>query len=101
MKTTLFVLFLFLSAAAFGQYGYVPSQGNVYQPPDHPLHASYTAMATEQTILGGGGYALANGDRPASDFPQKPQPSLGEIARQLREQHNQQAKKSRFVWTNI
>lgn len=100
MKTTLCVLFLFVSAAAFGQYGYVPSQGYIYQPPDHPQHASYAPIASEQTVLGGSAYTLAQGDRPASDFPQKPQPSLGDVARELRKQHQQQAKKSSFVWTN-
>ncbi len=101
MKTTLVVLFLFLSAAAFAQYGYVPSQGSIYQPPDHPQHAGYAPIASEHTVLGGAGYTLAQGDRPASDFPQKPQASLGEVARELRKQHQQQARKSRFVWTNM
>ena len=100
MKTTLCFLFLFLSVAAFGQYANIPSQGYVYNPPDHPQHASYSPIASEQTVLGGSGYTMGQGDRPASDFPQKPQPSLGDIARQLRKQHQEQAKKSRVVWTN-
>ena len=103
MKTILFVLILFLSAAAFAQYGggYLSSQPNIYQPPDHPQHAGYAPIASEQTVLGGAGYTSAQGDRPASDFPQKPQASLGEIARELRKQHQQQARKSRFVYTNM
>lgn len=101
MKTTLFILCLFFAAAAFGQVGgTLNSQGYIYTPPDHPQHASYAPVATEQTVLGGSGYVLAQGDRPASDFPQKPEASLGDTARELRKLH-EHAKKSHFVWTNM
>jgi len=101
MKTTLVVLCLFVAAAAFGQSGgYRSAQGLIYAPPDHPQHASYSAIATEQSVLGGSGYTLAQGDRPASDFPQKLQPPLGDMARELRKEH-EHAKKALFVWTNL
>jgi hypothetical protein len=100
MKTTLFVLCLFLTAAAFSQTGgHLSPQGMMYPLPDHPGHASFAPIAQEQSVLGGSGYTIAQGDRPASDFPQKPQPALGDTARELRKLH-QSAKKASFVWTN-
>ena len=100
MKITLLVFCLLLATAAFGQYGYLSPQMNPYNAPDHPAHASYAEMPAGQSVVGGGGYTLAQGDRPASDFPQKPQVSLGDAARELRKQHDQ-VKKARFVWTNL
>jgi len=101
MKITLLFLFcLLLTATAFGQYGYINSQANPYRSPDHTAHASYAEIATEQTVIGGAGYTIGQGDRPASDFPQKPQISLGDAARELRKEH-EQVKKARFVWTNL
>jgi len=101
MKITLLVFCLLLTTAAFGQYANsINSQSNPYRSPDHPAHASYAEIPTGQSMVGGGGYTLAQGDRPASDFPQKPQISLGDAARELRKQH-EQVKKARFVWTNL
>jgi len=101
MKITLLVFCLLLTTAAFGQYvTSINSQANPYRSPDHPAHASYADTAPEQTVVGGGGYTLAQGDRPASDFPQKQQMSLGDAARELRKQH-EQVKKASFVWTNL
>ena len=102
MKPTLLVFCLLISTAAFGQYigGYLNSQPQVYQPPDHPAHASYAPIASERSVVGGTGYLMAEGDRPASDFPQAAQVSLGDTARELKKQH-EQAKKARIVWTNM
>ncbi len=98
MKTTFLVLCVLLTTAAFGQYGgTIGSQPQFYQPPDHPEHASYTPIAHEQTLVAGGGYTYAHGDRPASDFPQAAEISLGEVARELRKQH-ESAKKAPGVW---
>jgi hypothetical protein len=102
MKTTIliFCFCLLLATAAFGQYGgTINSQPQFYQPPDHPAHASYSPMATERSVVGGTGYAMGQGDRLPSDFPQKPQASLGDVARELRKQH-EQVKKARVVWSN-
>jgi hypothetical protein len=98
MKTTLLVLLVLLTTAAFAQYGgTISSQPQLYQPPDHPEHASYSPIAREQTLVAGGGDTYAHGDRPASDFPQAAEISLGEVARELRKQH-ESAKKARVVW---
>jgi len=100
MKITLLVFCLCLTTAAFGQYGsYITSQSQPYHAPDHPAHASYAELGTGQSVLGGSGYTMAQGDRPASDFPQLAQISLGDAARELRKQHKQ-AKKARVIWTN-
>jgi hypothetical protein len=101
MKITLLVFCLLLTTAAFGQYvNSINAQANPYHVPDHPAHASYAEIPTGQSVVGGGGYTLAQGDRPASDFPQTQQMSLGDAARELRKQH-EQVKKARFVWTNL
>jgi len=105
MKKTLFLLCLLSTTAAFAQVGgsYISSQPQIYYSPSHPEHAGYTPMSSERSILPSAGYSVAQGERPASDLPH-PAPaaeaiSLGEIARQLRQQHAQ-LKKSRVVWIN-
>jgi len=104
MKTTLFVFCLLLTTAAFGQYGLgggvTNSQPFVFEAPSHPAHASYTPLATETSVVSGTGYSIAQGDRPFWDFPQRPEVSLGDTARELRKQHAQLAKKSKVVYTN-
>jgi len=104
MKTTLFVFCLLLTASAFAQYAGSPnvlnSQPFVFEQSGHPAQASFTPLASERSVVGGTGYIMAQGDRPASDFPQQPQMPLGDTARELRKQHAQLAKKAKVVWTN-
>jgi len=98
MKTTLLILCLLLTTAAFGQYyGGRGVEVQVYQPPDHPAHASYAPMGQERNIDGGTSYAMASGDRPASDFPQLAEAPLGDVARELRKQH-EHVKKAAITW---
>jgi hypothetical protein len=102
MKKILLVLCLLSTAAAFAQLGgasYINSQPQVYQFPSHPAHASYAPMSQEQNVLAATSYSTAQGERPASDFPQPESVSLGSAARELRQQHAQ-LKKSRVVWVN-
>jgi hypothetical protein len=104
MKTTLFLLCLLSTTAAFAQYGAaISGQPQVYEFPDHQGHASYAPMGRERSILSGTSFSSAQGDRPASDFPHQATAaeavSLGTIARELRQQHAQ-LKKSRVVWVN-
>jgi hypothetical protein len=101
MKKTFVVLVLFLTTAAFAQYqgGYINSQPQPYVAPTHPAHASYAPIATGQSIMGGSSYMVGQGERPLSDFPQAPQRSLGDAARELKKQH-EHVKKARFVWEN-
>jgi len=102
MKKTLFVVVcLFCTSAAFGQYigASISSQPQIYEAPSHPAHASYAPIAQETTVISGNNFSYAQGDRPASDFPQAPPVSLGAAARELKKEHAQ-IKKARIVWEN-
>jgi hypothetical protein len=102
MKKILFVICLLSTSAAFAQYGgpgTLNNQAQSYQFQTHPAHAAYAPMSQEQNILAGTSYTSAQGERPASDFPQPEAASLGAIARELRKQHVE-VKKSRVVWVN-
>jgi hypothetical protein len=101
MKKTLLVLSLFMTTAAFAQVGggYISSQPVIYHAPEHTAHAGFAPMATEQSLYPGTSSTSAQGDRPASDFPQAASPSLGDIARELKKQHAL-VKKSDTVWVN-
>jgi hypothetical protein len=103
MKTILFVLCLALTTAAVAQNNVggnsLNSQVQSYSFSSHPQHAAYAAMSQEQNILASTSYSSAQGERPASDFPQPESVSLGAAARELRERHAS-VKKSRVVWIN-
>lgn len=102
MKKALFVFFLLSTSAVFAQVGassYLSNQPVIFEAPSHAAHASYTPMSAEQTILATSSYASAQGERPASDFPQPEGVSLGAAARELKKQHAQ-LKKSPVVWVN-
>ena len=104
MKKILFVLCLLSATAAFAQYnnglaGHISADPVIYQAPNHPAQASYSPLSQERNILGGTSYNSAQGERPASDFPQAEAVSLGAFAREFRKQHAQ-VKKARVVWIN-
>jgi hypothetical protein len=101
MKKVLFVLCLFSATAAFAQYAASSLNSEVTIPTfqSHDAHASYAAMSTGQSVLTSSSYASAQGERPASDFPQAEAVSLGAFARDFKKQH-EQVKKSRVVWVN-
>jgi hypothetical protein len=104
MKKTLFVICLFSATAAFAQYSNngstrINTDPVTLQSPSHPAHAGYVSMGSEQNILANASYTSAQGERPASDFPQPEAISLGTAARELKRQHAQ-VRKSRVVWVN-
>jgi hypothetical protein len=103
MKTILFVLCLLFATAAFAQnynsFNTLNPQVQTPQFQSHEAHASYAPMSPEHSILSSSSYASAQGERPASDFPQAEAVSLGAFAREFRKQHAQ-VKKSRVVWVN-
>jgi hypothetical protein len=103
MKKILFVLCLLSASAAFAQNQYNPySLSNQVLTPQfqsHEAHASFAPMAAEHSVLGSTSYASAQGERPASDFPQAEAVSLGAVAREVRKQRAQ-VKKSHVVWVN-
>jgi hypothetical protein len=90
MKITLFVLFIFCTAAAFGQIGgSIPSQAQVLELPEHPLHAELHEMAQERPLVGGGpgAYTYAQGERPLWEFGPVSVPTpLGDVARAYRKE---------------
>ena len=104
MKKILFVLCLLSATAAFGQFyssgaSHIDNTPVIYEPPSHPAHASYAPMQQEQSVLGSTSYSSAQGERPASDFPQAEGISLGVYAREQRKQR-EQLRKAPVVWIN-
>lgn len=101
MKTTLLVLIILCSAAAFGQTASVASA--VSQPihiSDHPLHASQGTMGTEYSLVGGGPstYTVAQGERPLWEFGPVTEPTpLGDVARACRKE-KATAKKAAIIF---
>ncbi len=88
MKTTLVVLFIFCTAAAFGQIaGSISSQAQVLELPEHPQHAELHEMAQERPLVGGGAYTYAQGERPLWEFGPVSVPTpLGDVARAYRKE---------------
>lgn len=92
MKITFLALFVLLAGTAFGQaVSAISSQVQMYQIPDHPLHADEHAMAPEHSLLSSSNpYTYAQGERPLWEFgPASPSPSLtplGDVARAFRKE---------------
>lgn len=100
MKITLLLLTVLCSAAAFGQgTSVLSSQPQILRMPDHPQHAESTAMASEHSLVGGGSYTYAQGERPLWEFGpvSEPPTPLGDIARAIRKE-KQAAKKAEIIF---
>ncbi len=100
MKLTLTVLFVVVVAGmCCAQTAPVLyNQPSPLQMIEHTSHASQQPMATSQSLLHSGAYAVETGERPIWEFGTIPQqPSLGEVARSYRKEHLL-AKKAQFVW---
>ncbi len=104
MKNVLamFVMVILVSSLSAAQYygGSINSQAQPLYMPDHPMHAGHGDMRSETTLLGNGGISMGQGDRPASDFPVAKAASLGQIAREFREEHAKITKKAKVTYTN-
>jgi hypothetical protein len=93
MKTTIIVMLLFCATAAFCQsYGIVgavlQNQPTILEIPSHAEHASAVPMSAPQYLNGLSGSTYAQGLKPLWEFPVSEETvSLGEVARQLRQQH--------------
>ena len=99
MKNLLFAIVVFSASAAFGQAGSLSSQAQAVQFPDHPQHASLTALACEHSLVGGApdNYSYATGERPLWEFGPVSEPvPLGDIARAYRKE-KQVAKKADII----
>ena len=102
MKKMMFVVCLLSATAAFAQNYTGSSRSSdpyILESPSHPAHASYSSVSSGESILASASYATAQGERPASDFPQPEAMSLGAAARELKKEHDQM-KKSRVIWVN-
>ena len=89
MKKLLFAIVFLSASAAFGQAGSISGQAQAIQFPDHPQHASLTAMACEHPLVGGASdnYTYAQGERPLWEFGPVSEPvPLGDIARANRKE---------------
>lgn len=98
-KATLLMLCLLCATAALGQTagGVLSSEPQLFRPPDHALHASQQAMATEQSLLQCSSYTIVQGERPLWEFGPTPREvPLGDVARMLRRDH-ELVKKAEFV----
>ena len=90
VKTLLIAAVTLCSAAALGQAApSVSAQATPLQMADHPQHASYSSMAHENPIVGGGSetYSYERGERPLSEFGPVSEPvPLGDVARTYRKE---------------
>ena|ERR1700739_453188 len=89
MKNTLLVaMIVFVGSACFGQAASsISSQPQVIQMPSNPMHADQHAMATEHSLVGGGTYSYAQGERPLWEFGPVSEPvPLGDVARSVRKE---------------
>jgi hypothetical protein len=104
MKYAIVVIALFCASCAFAQTygtpGVLSNQAVGVIFASNPRHATEVPMAREQSLLTGTGFMYAKGERPLWEFGNpKNAVSLGEVARQLKKDH-ESAKKAEVVWTN-
>jgi hypothetical protein len=104
MKTTLFLLCLLFTAAAFGQSAAggsaLNAQPQVFQFASHAQHASRQPLGQAQNLLETSGFTYARGERPLWEVaPVSVVTPLGDTARMLRTEHAS-AKKAAVVWEN-
>jgi hypothetical protein len=89
-----FVLFVFalvmLVGNAFGQccqYSNTVPMVPTWQPPDHSLRAEPHGLGVERDLRERGGITMAQGERPAWELDWPAEKSLGDVAREYREEH--------------
>jgi hypothetical protein len=104
MKTTILVMLLFCATVAFSQSGAVAavlqSQPVVLELPSHAEHASAVPLAPLHYLNEPTGSTYGQGVKPLWEFPVREETvSLGEAARQLRQEHLL-AKKAVKVFSN-
>ena len=93
MKTTMLVVLVFCASAAlcqsYGTAGVVlQNQPLIFEMPSHAEHASAVPLAAPQYLNGPSGSTYAQGVKPLWEFPVSGENvSLGEVARQFRQQH--------------
>ena len=99
MKTTILLVCLLCTVAAFGQsysIGVAPTQ-STYNPPEHATRAVYQPMSSEQNLLGVSASISAHGEMPLWEAPfDSHEVPLGDVARVLKKEHAT-AKKARLA----
>ena len=88
MRTTILVFLILCTAAALGQSaGVLSNQPQIFHIPDHPQQAEPHALGFEHSLVGGGAYTYARGERPLWEFGSMSNPvPLGDFARQVRKE---------------
>lgn len=104
MKTSFFAMCFLFATSAFGQSiaggNVLNSQPVVYEFTSHTQKATHKDMLVEESLLENSPTTYAKGERPLWEVaPQHVYVPLGDIARELRKEHDL-AKKSETVWTN-
>lgn len=104
MKTTLLVLCVLCTTAAFGQAVVGGSALSNYPQMtefvSHVEHASQKSLAPQQRLLETSEFVHARGERPLWEVvPARQIMSLGETARMLRKEHAND-KKATIIWEN-
>lgn len=101
----LLVVFLFVASLCHGQSvagmggGQQAPTSNTYVMQEHPQHADRHAMATEQSLVGGGTMTEAHGERPLWEFgSDKVERPLGDVAREYRALALYGSEKVRIYW---
>jgi hypothetical protein len=101
MKTIFLIPLLLLSIGAFGQccqsgIAPPPMTSNVWMP-DHSQRASHHGLRAEYDLREVGTVAMARGERPLWEVFQLTATSLGDAARDYRNEHVA-VRKARIVW---
>lgn len=104
MKTILLGLFLFGAASAFGQSGFgasaLSNEVSAFEMPSHPRQATHQRLSRGEDLREDSDFVSAQGERPLWEVaPKHTEIPLGDIARELRKQHDG-VKKSDVIWEN-
>lgn len=102
MKTTFFLMCLLCATAALGQASaggsVLTSEPRVMSMPSHQRHASHRPIGQGQDLLEKSHLSYARGEKPSWEAaPKAYAPPLGDVARQLRKQHETAKKAARVL----
>jgi hypothetical protein len=102
MKTTLFLMCLLCATAALGQASaggsVLNSEPRVMSMPSHRQHATQRPIGQGQDLLEKSHLSYARGEKPLWEAaPKAYAPPLGDVARQLRKQHETAKKATRVL----
>jgi hypothetical protein len=100
MKTAIFLGFLFVATAGFGQAGVLGGRAQQLVLEEHPERAEQHEMRRQENLLEHSQFSYEKGERPLWEFGAGPAPRpLGDVAREFRKQHAL-LKKADIIWEN-